>query len=112
MLTPSIQLSMRVAATLKAHPPTSSSGVRSAPVPLADLMVAPVDPLDPQLAERLHFESPLQMKQTFVYTNVTIKHGMELEVGDKAYAIKGVSPWSDEGGYIFYELVLEDIKVV
>jgi hypothetical protein len=112
VLTPSILLSLKVAATLKAHPPTSNDGVRSAPVPLADLMVAPIDPLDPQLAERLHFEAPLQMKQTFAYTDVVIKHGMELEVGSKGYAIKGVSPWPDEGNYVFYQLILEDIKVI
>jgi hypothetical protein len=80
-------------------------------VQVLEFKVAPIDPVDPQLAERLHLESPLQMKQTFAYTNYVIKHGMYLESGGKEYAIKGVSPWPEDNGFFFYQLVLEDVVV-
>ena len=112
MLTPSIQLSMKIDAVLKAHPPTSDSGVRSGPVPVTNLKITQVDPLDPQLAERLHFQSPMQMKQAFTYTNLEISHGMYLEVGAKEYAISGVAAWADEDGYRLVQMILEDIVVV
>jgi hypothetical protein len=77
---------------------------------LADIKIAPVDPVSPDVAERFLLETPLQVKQTFTYTNIDIKSGMYLESGGKTYNIKGIAPYPDPtGGYIFYHLILEDV---
>jgi hypothetical protein len=111
MLTPGLLRSLRINASIKAHPATTMQGVRSEPVHQFNLKVAPIDSLDPNLAERFRIEAPLHSKQTYAYTSQVIKTGMYLSVAGKDYPIRGLATYPDDDGNIFYQMVLEEIVV-
>lgn len=72
---------LKVTASTKRQP-AMSSGKRGAPVTnLTGLRSTPLDPLSPEIAERLALDTPHTLLQTFV-----------------------------DGGDVFYDLVLEDLK--
>jgi hypothetical protein len=107
MLTPSIRRKLNTPAVLKSHPYT---GTRSGTTQSTDLMICPVDALDPDVVERYQLETPLQMKQSFAYTQVEIKTGMFLDSGGRQYSIKGVDAYPEENGYTFYQMILEALN--
>lgn len=113
MITPALLRDLRVSASIEAHSAPLKQGTRSAPSHLFDLLVAPVDSIDPEWAERALIETPFLKRQTFAHTDAdkVIKPGMYLVVGDVKYPISGVSAWPDEdgSGQVFYWLVLEDV---
>ena len=91
--------------------PALSLGKRGSPtVYLASLSVTPIDPLDPNLRNRLALESPHELLQSFVGGNPDIKEGDVLVVGSSEYPIKAVADWAWEGDDVFLVLVLEGLK--
>ncbi len=113
MITPALRRDLRVSASIKAHSASSKQGARTTPSHLFDLLVAPVDSIDPDVAERALIETPFLKRQTFAFLppDQVIRTGMYLTVGEKDYPIVGLSEWPEEdgSGYVFYWLVLEDI---
>lgn len=94
--------------------PAISGGKRGTPTTnLTGLSVTPLDPVDPELRERLALETSHELLQTFVEdaTNATIDiaEGDLLTVGGTDYPIRSVAEWTYSDG-VYYHLILEDLK--
>lgn len=89
---------------------TLSDGKRGKPVSyLAALHCTPLDPVDPELRERLKLNTPHELLQTFIEGDPDIKEGDYLILGSIKYPIRSVADWvwrSDT----FRHLILEDLK--
>lgn len=110
MQSPVLLRSLVVSASILVHPDTDPiTGVRGEPENAFNLLVAPIDPLSPEIVQRYALTAPFQYKVTYAFTNEVIEQGMYLKVGTKEYPIRGVGPYQD-GDKTFYELVLEDVK--
>jgi len=108
MLTPALLRSIRLTAEMRSQPVTAG-GVRTAPVHLFDLLVAPIDAVTPEVLIGFALQTPFQAKQTFAYTKDAIQVGMHLFFNDTQYPVKGVAAYPEDDGYTLYHLILENI---
>ena len=94
------------------RPPAVSGGKRGSPVTqVASLSCLPLDPVDPELRERLGLETAHELLQTFVQGGLDIQEGDVLVVGGTEYPIRAVADWRwppDEADYL--QLILEELK--
>ena len=91
--------------------PVMASGKRGAPTTqVASLKCTPLDPVDPELAQRLALDTPMESLQTFVTAAVgSIVEGDILTVAGVDYPIRACSEWSWRNE-TFLHLVIEDLK--
>ena len=94
------------------RPPTISGGKRGSPVTnVSSLSCWPLDPVDPELRQRLGLDTPHELLQTFVDNGVDIVEGDLLVVGSTEYPVRAVGDWywsPLEANYL--HLILEDLK--
>ena len=94
--------------------PAVSGGKRGAPTTnLTGLKVTPLDPVDPELRQRLALDTPHELLQTFVEkvdgSSMDIREGDILVVGTTEYPIRAVAEWVYRNG-VYLQLILEDLK--
>jgi hypothetical protein len=90
--------------------PALAGGKRGAPVThLASLRCMPLDPVDPELRQRLALNTPHELLQTFVDGALDVVEGDFLAVGGTDYPIRSCAEWEWRGSR-FAHLVLEDLK--
>lgn len=94
------------------RPPSISGGKRGAPATnISSLSCTPLDPINPELRQRLALETPHELLQTFVDTALDIKEGDILVVSDTEYPIRAVGDWAAAASMPAYKwLVIEDLK--
>jgi len=90
--------------------PALAGGKRGAPVTrLVSLRCTPLDPVDPELRQRVALNTPHELLQTFVDGALDILEGDILVVGAAEYPIRSCGEW-EWCGSRFLHLVLEDLK--
>jgi hypothetical protein len=94
------------------RPPSISGGKRGTPATnISSLACTPLDPVDPELRQRLGLDTPHELLQTLVDTALDIKEGDILVVGSAEYPIKAVGDWAATASMPAYKwLVVEDLK--
>ena len=94
------------------RPPAISSGKRGAAVQnLASLSCLPLDPVDPELQQRLGIDTPHEVLQTFTQNGLDIEEGDILVVSSVEYPIRAVEEWywgPDSADTL--RLIVEDLK--
>jgi hypothetical protein len=89
---------------------TMTSGKRGAPTTnIASLMCTPLDPVDPEVRQRLVLDTPGEILQTFVDNDIDIVQGDTLVVGSKEYPVKAVADWVWRHT-TYRQLIVEDLK--
>lgn len=90
--------------------PVISNGKRGTAVwYLPEFACAPLDPVDPELRQRLALDSPHELKQTFVDGDIDIVEGDILVVGNAEYPIRSCAEWLWRGR-VYRHLVVEELK--
>lgn len=90
--------------------PALAGGKRGAPVAhLTSLRCTPLDPVDPELRQRVALNTPHELLQTFVAGALDVVEGDLLVVGAAEYPIRSCAEWAWGAGK-FLHLVLEDLK--
>lgn len=90
--------------------PALSSGRRGAPVAhVTSLKCTPLDPVDPEMRQRLALNTPHELLQTFVKDEYDIAEGDVLVVAAIDYPIRSCAEW-DWRGVTYRRLILEDLK--
>lgn len=94
--------------------PAISGGKRGTPTAnLTSLNITPLDPVDPELRERLNLKAEHELLQTFIEdaddATIDILEGDLLTVAGTDYPIRSVAEWTWEDG-VYYRLVVEDLK--
>lgn len=98
-----------VTATTK-RPPAVAGGKRGAPVAhLAALACTPLDPLDPELRERVGTRAPVEALQTLVDDAADVAEGDVLIVAGVEYPVRAVADWAWRAS-TYRVLVLEQVK--
>lgn len=77
---------------------------------LTGLKCTPLDPVDPQLQQRMALDTPHLLLQTFIDGNNDIKEGDTLTVSSVDYPIRAVSDWTFPGSTKYLHLILEDLR--
>ena len=92
--------------------PTISGGKRGAAATnLASLSCTNLDPVDPEVRQRLMLKTPHELLETWVEGGLDILEGDILVVGSAEYPIRAVGEWywpEDAASYL--HLILEDLK--
>lgn len=89
---------------------TLTGGKRSSPTShLNNLKIFPLDPVDPELRQRLALDTPHELLQTFVEGAPDIVEGDVLTVDGEDYPIRSVGDWKF-GNDTFRALVVEQLK--
>lgn len=101
-----------VSASTKRSPALSGGKRGAATSNLTGLSCTPLDPVDPELRQRLQLETPYELLQTYLVGSLDIIEGDLLVVGSAEYPIRSVATWpaSTRGGDAITALVLEDLK--
>ena len=108
MSSPSFQRLATVTASTKRA--TLTNGLRGAPTTkLSNLKCFPLDPVDPDLKQRLALDTPHELLQTFLEGNPDIVEGDVLTVASEDYPIRSVGDWV-WGSDTYRHLVLENLK--
>jgi len=93
--------------------PAIASGKRGSPATyLTGLRCTPLDPVDPEMRNRLNLDTPYELLQTFVVGAQDILEGDVLTLNGVDYPIRAVAEWpaSRQGGDALRHLILEDLK--
>jgi hypothetical protein len=94
------------------RPPTLVNGKRGDPATnLSSLSCFPLDPVDPELRQRMAINTPHELLQTFTQGGLDIQEGDLLVVGTTEYPIRACAEWhwpEDDANYL--HLILEDLK--
>jgi len=102
------QLATETASTKRAAAIVNGKrGVATAKI--ASLSCTPLDPVDPELRQRLALDTPHELLQTFVTGAPDIVEGDILVYGGTDYPIRSCADWKWKGT-IFVRLVVEDMK--
>lgn len=89
--------------------PAISGGKRGSPATqVASLTCTPLDPVDPEIRQRMALDAPHELLQTFT-AETDIREGDLLVVSATEYPIKSCSEWVWRGT-TFRHLILEDLK--
>jgi hypothetical protein len=94
------------------RPPVISSGKRGAAATnISSLRCTPLDPVDPEIRQRLILNTPNELLQTYTEGGLDIVEGDILTVSSVDYPIRAVGEWywPVDGTNTCY-LVLEDLK--
>ena len=92
------------------RPPAISGNKRGVPVTqIASLSCTPLDPVQPDLKQRMGLNSPHELLQTFVEGTASIVEGDVLVYASKDYPIRAVGDWKWRST-LYVHLIVEDIK--
>ena len=109
MTSPSFQRMATVTASTK-RAAAISAGKRGTPTTkLSSIKCLPLDPVDPELKQRLALDTPHELLQTFVEGNLDIVEGDILTVSGEDYPVRSVADWV-WGGDVYRQLVIELLK--
>ena len=101
-----------VTASTKRRPAVSGGLVGSAATEISSLKCTPLDPVDPELRQRIpNVAASQELLQTFVQGGLDIQEGDLLVVGSTEYPIRACGDWywpHDAADYV--ALVVEDVK--
>lgn len=90
--------------------PTVSGGRRgTATTSVASLSCTPLDPVDPELRERLALSTPHELLQTYVRGDPDILEGDIFVSSGSEYPIRSCAEWKWSSD-VFLRLILEDLK--
>ena len=90
--------------------PAIAGGKRGAPETyVATLRCMPLDPVDPELRQRLALNTPHELLQTVVEEDVDVRQGDLLVVSGTEYPVRACADW-EWRGRTFRRLILEDLK--
>lgn len=106
-----IRRMLTVTASTKRSPVTAG-GKRGRPtVYLSSIHCAPLDPVNPELAQRMGLETPLTLLQTYTEAGVDIRQNDILTVAGVDYPVRACGVWANgvtpDG---CNALVVEDLK--
>jgi len=108
-----VSISFTIQATETAstkRPPSMSGGKRSTPAAkLTTVLCTPLDPVDPELRERLGIHTPHELLQTFCHGDYDILPGDLFTYGGKDYPVRSVAEWKWRGS-TYRHVILEDTK--
>ena len=110
-MTSTFRLFATVTASTK-RPPAISSGKRGAAATnISSLRCTPLDPVDPEIRQRLILNTPNELLQTYTEGGLDIVEGDILTVSSVDYPIRAVGEWywPVDGTNTCY-LILEDLK--
>lgn len=99
-----------VTASTKRAPSPVNGKTGVATTNIASLQCTPIDPIDPELRQRVQIKTAYELVETFVDNGLDILPGDELVVGSKTYPIRAVADWEFLGAP-FRALVMEDLKL-
>jgi hypothetical protein len=101
-----------VTASTKRSPAMAGGKVGAPAAYLGGVKCTPLDPVDPELRQRMQLETAHELVQTFVVGALDIITGDILVVGSVEYPIRAVANWaaSTRGGDAYLHLILEDLK--
>jgi len=100
---------LTVAASTKRSPAVVSGKRAAAQTKISSLSCSPLDPVDPELKQRLAINTPHELLQTFVNGDLDVLEGDILTVSTVDYPIRSCAEW-DWHGVVFQRLILEDLK--
>lgn len=90
-----------------------ASGKRGTPTThLEYLAITPLDPVEPELQNRLHLDTPHELLQCFAPGDSDVKEGDVLVVDDVEYPVRRAAYWASgtRSGGEFTHLVVEDLR--
>jgi hypothetical protein len=99
---------MTVTASTKRSPTVSSGKRGTMATRVSSLACTPLDPVDPDIRQRLALETPCELLQVFT-AETDIVEGDVLTIGSTDYPIRSVAEWTWKDTS-FLHLVLEDLK--
>ena len=110
-MTTTFRLFATVTASTKRSPAISSGKVGAAVANLTSLRCTPLDPVDPELRQRLTLNTPHEILQCYTEGGLDIVEGDILTVSSTDYPIRAVGEWywPIDGTDTTY-LILEDLK--
>ena len=93
------------------RPPVTVGGKRGTPtVFLTDVRCTPLDPVDPEIRFRLAIETPHEILETFVMSDVDVREGdILIDASSVEYPVKSVGEWKWKNT-MFLHLYVEDLK--
>lgn len=92
------------------RPPVVAGGKRGTPATyLTGLSITPLDPVDPELRQRLALDTPHELRQSFATGSPDILEGDLLVVGSIEYPIRSVAQWAWRGS-TYVHMVVEELK--
>lgn len=100
---------LTVTASTKRAPAIASGKRGAAATNVASLLCMPLDPVDPELRQRLALNTPHELLQTMTL-ETDIREGDILVVAGKEYPVRSCAEWIWRGGTSFRHLVVEDLK--
>lgn len=100
---------LTVTASTKRAPAVSASKRGTPAAYLTSVRCTPLDPVDPELRQRLALNTPHELLQTFVEEGNDIVQGDILVVGSNEYPVRSCGEWVWRGA-TFLALVVEDLK--
>lgn len=87
-----------------------TGGLRgTAVVSVASLACTPLDPVDPEIRQRLGLEGPHEVLETFVAGTYDIREGDLFTYASTDYPIRAAEYWKWKGS-AYLRLILEDLK--
>lgn len=94
------------------RPPGVVGGKRGAATThVSSLACTPLDPIDPEVRQRLMLESPNAILETFMQADVDIQYGDTLVVAGVEYPVKLVEDWHwPPDGTTYRHVYVEQIK--
>lgn len=98
-----------VTASTKRNPAIASGKRGAAVTNISSLKCTQLDPVNPEIAERLGLGTPHEALETFVDTDLDIIEGDFLIVGTKTYPIRSVAEWTWRGAE-YLHLIIEELK--
>lgn len=98
-----------VSASTKRSPAASGVKVGAAAENLTGLSCTPLDPVDPELRQKLQLKTSFRLYETFIDGSHDIKLGDWLVVGDDEYPIRVVEDWTWRGS-AYLHLIVEEKK--
>lgn len=100
---------LTVTASTKRAPAIASGKRGVATTKVAALLCMPLDPVDPELRQRLAISTPHELLQTMTL-ETDIREGDILVVGSREYPVRSCAEWKWRGSMSFVHLVIEDLK--
>jgi len=111
MASPSFTRLATVTASTK-RSPALADGKRGAPTTnLPSLSCTPLDPVDPELRQRLQLDTPHELLQTFIDGSLDVHEGDILVVVNIEYPIRACADWTwPVDGLACRHLILEELR--
>lgn len=107
---PSFRRQATVTASTKRLPEIVSGKRGSAVTKIVSLKCTPLDPVDPELRQRLQIDTPHEVLQTFIDGSLDVKEGDLLVVAGKEYPVRSAADWAWRT-WAYRHLIVEDLRI-